>query len=118
MKIEDVIDRKQLSTHLDGDMDLYRELADLFIEDSKTLLDNIGAAIKSNDSEALRKTAHTLKGAVSNFSAAKAFEAAFSLEKIGKAGELDEAEAIYETLKNEINTTCEAMELLKKEDSL
>ncbi len=118
MKIEDVINRGELSERLDGDMELFRELADLFIEDSQKLLDTIRESINSADAEKLRKYAHTIKGSVSNFSAKDAYEAAYALENIGRNNELDEAESAYSHLVEKIEEAREAMKLLMKEKSL
>ena len=118
MKIEDVINRDDLRERLDGDMDLYCELVDIFLEDSDVLLSAIEDAIKAKDSEKVGKNAHTIKGAVSNFSAQKAFEAALALEKIGKNDEFDKIPAAFERLKKEIETAKEAMKLLKEEDAI
>jgi HPt (histidine-containing phosphotransfer) domain-containing protein len=48
-------------------------------------------ALKKNDAAAIRFIAHTVKGAVSNFGAQSAYDAAFVLEKIGEGGDLSEA---------------------------
>ncbi len=118
MKIEDVINRKELSERLDGDMDLFRELAELFIEDSQKLLNTIKEAIDNKDSEKLRKYAHTIKGSVSNFSAPEAYEAAYELENIGRNNELEKAGEGYSLLLSKIDEAREAMKLLIKEDTL
>ena len=118
MKIEDVINRRELAERLDGDMDLFRELADLFIEDSEKLLGSIKEAIDEKDQEKLRKYAHTIKGSVSNFSAPEAYDAAFSLESMGRSGDISGAEDGYKLLLNKIQLVREAMTLLMKESSL
>jgi HPt (histidine-containing phosphotransfer) domain-containing protein len=118
MKIEDVINRKELSERLDRDLALFNELADIFISDSVNLISKIEDTIKAGDSQALGKAAHTLKGAVSNFSAKKAYESALALEKIGKNSEMNLVPAAFEELKNEINIVKEALKLLKKESTI
>jgi two-component system sensor histidine kinase/response regulator len=118
MKIDEVINRKELDERLDGDKDLLNELADIFINDSVNLLNRISVSLKSGDSLGLGKTAHTIKGAVSNFSAKRAFESALALEKIGKNNEMNLAPAGFEELKKEITDVIEALKLLKKETSI
>lgn len=118
MKIEDVINRKELSERLDGDLSLFNELADIFINDSVNLLNKIETCLKEGDSQGLGKAAHTIKGAVSNFSAKKAFETALALEKIGKNDEIKLAPAGFEELKKEIALVVEALKLLKNESSI
>ncbi len=73
MNIEDIINRKELSERLDGDFELFKELVEIFLTDSDKLIKNIEDAINDKDSEKIRKSAHTLKGAVSNFSAEKSY---------------------------------------------
>lgn len=118
MKIEDIINRKELSERLDGDISLLSELADIFISDSVNLMSKIEESFKAGDSQTLGKAAHTIKGAVSNFSAKKAYESALALEKIGKNNEMSLAPAAMEELKNEINNVKEALKLMKKESSI
>ncbi len=118
MNIDDFINRKDLSERLDGDIELFKELAELFMEDSVSLMQKIQNSIESSDSNQLRKSAHTIKGSVSNFSAQKAYDAAFDLEKIGKNDELEKAGAAFEVLRNEIDNLRGAMKLLMNENSL
>jgi HPt (histidine-containing phosphotransfer) domain-containing protein len=103
---------------LDGDIELFRELAELFMDDSASLIKRIQDSINSSDSNQLRKSAHTLKGSVSNFSAQKAFDAAFNLENIGQNNNLDNAESAFRELKSEIQNLIEAMKLLMNENDL
>ena len=118
MGSSDIINREELRERLDNDMELFIELVDIFVTDSSKLIKNIGDAIKKSDSDSIGKTAHTLKGAVSNFSAVKAYESALSLEKIGKNNEIDKAPDAFEILKTEVETLKKALEELKKEKEL
>ncbi len=118
MKIEDVINRDDLRERLDGDMDLLKELVDIFIEDSAKLIQGIDDALGQKDADKIGKIAHTIKGAVSNFSASRAYDAALALEKIGKNGTLADAPAAFEELKKQIEITILAMKLLKNEKKL
>jgi two-component system, sensor histidine kinase and response regulator len=118
MEINDFINRKDLAERLDNDIELFRELAELFIEDSTFLMEKIQNSIESSDANQLRKSAHTIKGSVSNFSAQKAYDSAFRLETIGKNEELDKAETAFKELRDEVNNLKEAMKLLVKEKTL
>jgi two-component system, sensor histidine kinase and response regulator len=118
MEIDDFINRKDLAERLDNDIELFRELAELFIEDSTFLMEKIQNSIESSDANQLRKSAHTIKGSVSNFSAQKAYDSAFRLETIGKNEELDKAETAFKELRDEVNNLKEAMKLLVKEKTL
>jgi len=74
---------------LGGDEELLREVAGLFLDEYPMLLRDIQSAAMSRDAEALQRAAHSMKGSVSNFGADVVYQAAFILEKKGRAGELD-----------------------------
>jgi HPt (histidine-containing phosphotransfer) domain-containing protein len=76
---------------LEGDQELLGELVELFLADSPRLLEEIRAAVESQDADQLMRAAHTLKGSVSNFCAPLAVEAAQKLEAQGRAGNLASA---------------------------
>ncbi len=115
MTVTEIINRSELEERLDGDFSLFGELTDLFFDDSIALLKKIEDSIKTKNAESLRKTAHTLKGAVANFSATKAYEAAFALEISGRDNSLDDAEEKFSILTKEIeNLTIEMKSILKQ----
>ena len=61
---EGIIQRDALLERVGGDMDLLRELVDLFLDDSLRLVDRIRQAVTSKDADDLEKAAHGLKGSV------------------------------------------------------
>jgi len=74
-----------------GDADLLKELASIFIEDYPRQVKLIEEAIAAADWKTAEREAHGLKGAVANFGAADAMEAARKLEfaaREGRHGEL------------------------------
>lgn len=117
MNIDEVINRKDLQERLDGDFELFVELGKIFIADSNSLISKISDSITGNDASVLGKTAHTLKGSVANFSAFRAFEAALALEKIGKSGDLKNADAAFNALKIEIEMVVKAIEFMMQQPS-
>ncbi len=112
-----VINIPELIDRLDNDFELFVELVELFVDDSSTLLSKIEAAVNSSDHETLRKAAHTLKGAVANFSAPAAFEAASKLEQTGKNMTLEGAEDQFHILKSEIEAVLAEMKRLTEKGS-
>jgi two-component system, sensor histidine kinase and response regulator len=96
------VDLDALRDRLGDDEELLKELAGLYLQDEGALLGQIAAAIREGDATALRRAAHTLKGAVSNFCAPAARGAAQDLESAGADGRLDEAAALYDTLTMEL----------------
>jgi len=88
---------------VDGDRELLAEMAELFLQDSGQLLAEIGQAIQAGDAAALHRSAHTLKGSVSNFVAREARETARQLELMGRSGDLTGAPVQYTALKAEMH---------------
>lgn len=115
MTPNEIIKHSELEERLDRDFDLFTELTDLFFDDSLSLLKKIEDSINRKDADSLRKTAHTLKGAVANFSAPRAYDAAFELETAGRENSLAGADEKFSVLKKEIdNLTLEMKSILKK----
>jgi two-component system sensor histidine kinase/response regulator len=109
----EVFDLTEALDRVEGDLDLLKEMADLFLEEYAHMLTEIEHAIAAGDARALQHAAHTLKGSVSNFAAPKATEASFVLEKMGRRQDLAEAPAALATLKQELADFTPALMLLK-----
>jgi HPt (histidine-containing phosphotransfer) domain-containing protein len=84
-------DEAALRERVEGDTELLREIIELFLEDSPRLIDEVRAAVAAGDAAALRRAAHTLKGAASNFGASAVVAAALELETMGRTGDLSGA---------------------------
>jgi HPt (histidine-containing phosphotransfer) domain-containing protein len=87
---------------VDGDRELLVEMADLFLQDSASLMEQVGQAIQTGNASDLHRSAHTLKGSVANFVAEGARDAAMQLEMMGRSGNLSGAPARYATLVEEM----------------
>jgi HPt (histidine-containing phosphotransfer) domain-containing protein len=87
----------------------------LFLEETPRLLAEIQSSILHRDARALAHVAHTLKGAVGNFGAQAAFEAALRLEAMGRGGDLTQAEAAHAELTKELLRLEEALVALRQE---
>jgi HPt (histidine-containing phosphotransfer) domain-containing protein len=98
----DVVDETRLLSRVGGDRKSLNELVALFLDDAPKLLGRINRAIDEKDAGALQAAAHTLKGAVSNFAAPAATEAAARLQRTGESGELDGARDACEVLEEEL----------------
>lgn len=98
----DAVDLPAVMERLGGDEELLRELAALYVEDEGRLLAAMAEAIERGDADALRRAAHTLKGAVSNFCAPRAHAAAQALETAGRDGQLAAAPALLDALRKEL----------------
>jgi CheY-like chemotaxis protein len=92
------IDREGVMHRLGGDEQLFGEVIKLFLEDCPARLAAIKEAVHCGDAEAIRTTAHALKGAAGNLSATGLFEAARTLERLGAEGRVEAAEAAWRHL--------------------
>ncbi|MBV9122500.1 MAG: response regulator [Planctomycetes bacterium] len=98
-----------------GDQQLLRELAALFLQESPQWLAEIRTAVDQGDAPLLRRAAHTLKGGVSTFAARAAFEAALRLETMGRTGDLAEAPEALAALLRELERLDPALAALAGE---
>lgn len=102
MSDDPVICRKDLEAQFDGDDELLVEVAELFLADYPRQLTAIRSAVARADAPGVEIAAHTLKGAVSNFAAGAARDAAGRLEALGRDGAVENAEGVYEELVREM----------------
>ena len=77
----DAFDMAAALERVDGDMELMKELAGLFLGECPRRMADIHRAIDRRDGPELQRAAHYLKGSVGNFGARRAFEAAGRLER-------------------------------------
>jgi PAS domain S-box-containing protein len=87
---------------MDGDVELMKELAGLFLSEWPQRMVEIGQAITQRDPARLQRAAHTLRGSVGNFAARQAFETAQRLESDGQEQDWDRAEEHWSALKEAI----------------
>jgi len=86
------LDEALALSRVGGDVDLLKEVVELFLDDYPATFEKIKGAVESRDPAALEHHAHSLKGSVSTFGANRAFQAAFTLEKQGRSGDLTGAQ--------------------------
>ena len=86
-----------------GDLALLRELAAAFLQRNSFLLENIAKALETGEAADLHEAAHAYKGAVGHFAAGEIGDLAFRLEKKGREGELDGAEALFAQLTADVD---------------
>jgi two-component system, sensor histidine kinase and response regulator len=85
---EAVIDKQVALSQASDDVELLLEIIELFLADCPVLLEEMQEALASSDKQGLMQAAHSLKGAVGNFGAKPAYEAAHKLEMMGREGKL------------------------------
>ena len=93
-----VFDKSVALSRVGGDADLLKEIAILFLDDYPKSLIELREAIKTGDARRVERTAHGLKGSVSNFGARPAVDAAGQLETMGRTQKLVEVEQVLHSL--------------------
>jgi CheY-like chemotaxis protein/HPt (histidine-containing phosphotransfer) domain-containing protein len=88
---EALLDLPQLRNRLGHDDALIRRIVGLFLDKSASWLADIRTAVHNRDARQLERAAHALKGSLANLTAHHGAEAAETLERLGRAGRLDQA---------------------------
>ena len=105
-------DRAQALAGVDDDLELLRELVELFLEDCPAMLEEVGQAVAAGDTEALYRSAHTLKGSVGVIAAPVVSELAFQLEQMGRSGDLSTSAGSFAALDAEVARLVAELEAL------
>jgi HPt (histidine-containing phosphotransfer) domain-containing protein len=95
---------------LGGDAGLLQELAELFLAEYPRSLAQLHEALRREDPKDLQNVAHGLKGAIANFAAQPAYEAAVSLETLGREARLMEAPAALAALEEALGALRASLE--------
>ncbi len=90
----ELLDLEGSLNRLGGDQDLFREFVEIFREDAPGLLKSLVQSVKANDAGELERSAHALKGLISNFGAIRCVEVAQQIENAGKEKKIQSAEPI------------------------
>ncbi len=106
------LDRRLALSRVGDDLELLREIADLFLEECPRALLELHQALAGADALKLENAAHSLKGSVANFGASAAVDAAFRLEQMGRAGQLVEAPAALHALEEALSVVCAELAVL------
>jgi PAS domain S-box-containing protein len=97
---------------LGDDVELARKLVEIFVGQSKTLMEQVRAAVDAEDAEALRRAAHALKGTISNFPSGAARVAASQMETLGFDKDLVGAREALPELEREVQRLRELLPAL------
>jgi two-component system, sensor histidine kinase and response regulator len=109
------VDETLLLERVGGDRSALRRLVRLFLSDAPKLMVRIRHAIEGSEARALQAAAHALKGAVSNFAAPVAVEAAQQLQRLGEAGDIVGARGALAPLERELERVRAALSSLVSE---
>jgi HPt (histidine-containing phosphotransfer) domain-containing protein len=95
---EENLDRASILERLEGSQELLTELVQLFLGEAPQLIEAMRKALQQGDMQELARSAHSMKGAASNFSAHGTVAAASQLENYAKKGDAESAKAALATL--------------------
>jgi HPt (histidine-containing phosphotransfer) domain-containing protein len=109
---ETALDRPFALSRVGGDLELLKEIAAIFLEDSPKILGEIRGALEKKDAQAVERAAHNLKGSVANFGARSTVEAALRLEQIGRSGQLEHATEALQVLEQVLSVLRRELEAL------
>jgi two-component system, sensor histidine kinase and response regulator len=110
------IDTASALGRVEGDAELLKEMAALFLKELPELQTSLRKAVTAGDAKAIERAAHKIKGSIGHFAAQPAFEAALKLETLGRDGRLSAAEPAYAELEKEIERLIPAMADLSGEE--
>ncbi len=86
-----VFDRAEALEQCLGSEEMLTQLTRVFLQNADNMIGAMENAIREQDAAALRRSAHTFKGAVGNLASKKTYDAAMQLEQMGRNNDLSEA---------------------------
>ena len=95
-------DRAALLAAVDNDEDLLGGLIEMFLQEYPNWLGDIAEGLKAGSDQAVRRAAHTIRGAASQFLIQAVVDEAQSVEIAAANGDLDRASEAYNRLKQEL----------------
>jgi signal transduction histidine kinase/DNA-binding response OmpR family regulator len=102
----------RIQRRFEGDDDLLRELAAVFLEDYPGRLRDIRDALQAQKADAVARAAHTLKGAASVLCENGPTPVVRALEAAAKAGDLGRAQTLYGELERQMDFLRQDLESL------
>jgi HPt (histidine-containing phosphotransfer) domain-containing protein len=106
--VED-FDRTAALEHCGGDEQLLGELVSMFLVEISGWMSSLSEGLATGDAEKVKRTAHTIKGAVSTLAARPAQATALRLEEIGKQGDLSKSGPAWEEMQAAIERLRKAL---------
>ncbi len=81
--------------------DSFNELIEMYISDSQIRIKSLNEAYAANDSECIRREAHSLKGSSGNIGASIMAELTKQIEEKGREGVLDGVDQLIDQVEEE-----------------
>ena len=93
----------------EGESDILLELAEAFQFETPPLIEALHVAVREEQSDALKRAAHNLKGSSYNLGARTMAELCSDLESLGKQGTVKGAAELITKLEQEYRRVCQAL---------
>jgi two-component system, sensor histidine kinase and response regulator len=97
-----------------GDLALQQELIDLFLEESRPLVDGLRPAVDRDEPENVRRLAHSLKGISAHIGARPLQALCDQLERLGQNKTLADASGVWIELAAEYERACAELTNLRR----
>lgn len=97
-----VLDRATLFSRVNGDMNLLREIQQLFLRDYEQLMGDVRRALVNQDAALFSSVLHTLSGMFRSLAANAAYDITNSLETLSVDTEWRKVERLYSRLEREV----------------
>ena len=93
-----VFDKPSFLSRIEGDEILGKEIIEMFLQECPKLLQGVHQAAEQRNASLLERAAHALKGSVGDMAAPQAFDAARTLEQMGRDGKFEDTGAALVSL--------------------
>jgi PAS domain S-box-containing protein len=107
-----IVDRQALLERVGGREVHLRKIVALFLTESTKLMAELAGALARGEAAALKKPAHSLKGAAGLFGVPQVVEQAQRLESLGQAAQLEGAAEAYAELDKELGRLKQALAVM------
>ena len=97
-----VFDCENAMKRVDGDRELYSELLEMFFQEYPQMIEKLREARNKSDARKIQEYAHSMKSALGNLGAMKAFALAQVIEKNSMQGRLEIIDSNIKTLEDEV----------------
>lgn len=106
------LDREAALSRVGGDVDLLREIGELFLREYPSEVADLRVAVAARDAYSIERKAHSLKGSVATFGSGPAFQAALELERQGRNHDLSDLDSNLERFETMLQRLCVELEAL------
>lgn len=108
------LDFEKLIERMEGDMDLIREIFDIFVSEAPERRAKFEAALSGGDNQGMVMLAHSLKGASGTLHAEPLRQACYDLENAARAADAAKVAALTPPVLDLLEKTAATMDEIRK----